>query len=123
MRHQGLWPSFPDSASLAAATHKLLGKTNDCLANHWSHCLYFGNSNHQVHSREIIVIQELSYIGVASPRAQDWRKYGTGLLGAKLSPDGPDGAIRLAVDDVNYRIAVHPRQGRRIPVRRLGNGQ
>ncbi|PCK29111.1 glyoxalase [Rhodococcus qingshengii] len=108
MRHQGLWPSFPDSASLAAATHKLLGKTNDCLANHWSHCLYFGNSNHQVHSREIIVIQELSYIGVASPRAQDWRKYGTGLLGAKLSPDGPDGAIRLAVDDVNYRIAVHP---------------
>ncbi|MER2220323.1 MAG: glyoxalase, partial [Rhodococcus sp. (in: high G+C Gram-positive bacteria)] len=54
------------------------------------------------------MIQELSYIGVASPRAEDWRKYGTGLLGAKLSPDGPDGAIRLAVDDVNYRIAVHP---------------
>lgn len=56
------------------------------------------------------MIQELSYIGIASPRSEEWRDYGTRQLGAKLAPDGPDGAVRLAVDDVNYRIAVHPGQ-------------
>ncbi|NMM92463.1 glyoxalase [Rhodococcus sp. SRB_17] len=55
-----------------------------------------------------MMIQELSYIGIGSPRAEEWRSYGTKLLGAMLAPDGPDGAVRLAVDDVNYRIAVHP---------------
>ncbi|WP_305092998.1 VOC family protein [Prescottella sp. R16] len=54
------------------------------------------------------MIQELSYIGIGSPHAEDWRRYGTELLGAMLAPDGPDGAVRLAVDDVDYRIAVHP---------------
>lgn len=54
------------------------------------------------------MIQELSYIGIGSPRSEEWRTYGTGLLGAMLAPDGPDGAVRLAVDDINYRIAVHP---------------
>lgn len=54
------------------------------------------------------MIQELSYIGLGSPRFEEWRRYGTGLLGAMLAPDGPDGAVRLAVDDINYRIAVHP---------------
>ncbi|MGF7120335.1 MULTISPECIES: VOC family protein [unclassified Rhodococcus (in: high G+C Gram-positive bacteria)] len=54
------------------------------------------------------MIQELSYIGIASPRSEDWRAYGTRQLGAMLTDDGPDGAVRLAVDDVSYRIAVHP---------------
>lgn len=54
------------------------------------------------------MIQELSYVGFASPRADDWRSYGPNLLGAMLKDDGPDGAVRLAVDDVNYRIAFHP---------------
>lgn len=54
------------------------------------------------------MIQELSYIGIASPRSSEWRTFGTRQLGAKAAPDGPDGAVRLAVDDVNYRIAIHP---------------
>jgi extradiol dioxygenase len=54
------------------------------------------------------MIQELSYIGIASPRFEDWRAYGTAQLGAKMADDGPDGAVRLAVDDVDYRIAIHP---------------
>jgi 2,3-dihydroxybiphenyl 1,2-dioxygenase len=54
------------------------------------------------------MIQELSYIGIGSPRAEEWRTYGTKLLGAMLAPDGSDGAVRLAVDDINYRIAIHP---------------
>lgn len=54
------------------------------------------------------MIQELSYIGIASPNAEQWRDYGPRQLGAMLSADGPDGAVRLAVDDIDYRIAVHP---------------
>ncbi|MEU6580540.1 VOC family protein [Nocardia sp. NPDC046763] len=54
------------------------------------------------------MIQELSYVGIASPRAEEWRSYGTDFLGAMLTEDGPDGAVRLAVDDINYRIAIHP---------------
>lgn len=54
------------------------------------------------------MIQELSYVGFASPRAGEWRDFGPNLLGAMVKADGPDGAVRLAVDDVNYRIALHP---------------
>lgn len=54
------------------------------------------------------MIQELSYVGFASPRFDDWRRYGPNLLGTMLKSDGPDGAVRLAIDDVNYRVAVHP---------------
>lgn len=54
------------------------------------------------------MIQELSYVGIGSPRAEQWRSYGTAVLGCRLAADGPDGAVRLAVDDVNHRIAVHP---------------
>ncbi|MFF0636097.1 VOC family protein [Nocardia sp. NPDC004151] len=54
------------------------------------------------------MIQELSYVGFASPRFDEWREYGPNLLGAKLAGEGPDGAVRLAIDDVNYRIALHP---------------
>lgn len=54
------------------------------------------------------MIQELSYIGIASPRFEEWRQYGPRQLGAMVAADGPDGAVRLAVDDVGYRIAVHP---------------
>lgn len=54
------------------------------------------------------MIQELSYVGFASPRYNDWRDYGTAKLGCQLIDDGSDGAVRLRVDDVNYRIAIHP---------------
>jgi 2,3-dihydroxybiphenyl 1,2-dioxygenase len=54
------------------------------------------------------VIQELSYLGIASPHYEQWRSYGTNLLGGQLAPDGPDGAVRLKVDDKGYRIVVHP---------------
>lgn len=54
------------------------------------------------------MIQELSYVGIGSPNFAEWHTYGTRVLGAMRAPDGPDGAVRLAVDDINYRIAVHP---------------
>lgn len=54
------------------------------------------------------MIQELTYAGFGSPNAQAWKRYGTGMVGAMLKADGPDGAVRLAFDDVNYRLAIHP---------------
>jgi extradiol dioxygenase len=54
------------------------------------------------------VISELSYIGLASPAYRDWRDYGAKVLGLEVAPDGPDGATRLRVDDMGYRIAIHP---------------
>ncbi|GEE00483.1 iron-dependent extradiol dioxygenase [Gordonia spumicola] len=54
------------------------------------------------------MIQELSYVGFASPAVDEWRTYGPGLLGAMLAPDGPDGSVRLAVDDIDHRISIHP---------------
>ncbi|WP_191413762.1 VOC family protein [Salinibacterium sp. ZJ450] len=54
------------------------------------------------------MIQELAYVGFASPKYEEWRTYGTGLLGCQMVDDGPDGAVRLRVDNVNYRIAIHP---------------
>jgi 3,4-dihydroxy-9,10-secoandrosta-1,3,5(10)-triene-9,17-dione 4,5-dioxygenase len=54
------------------------------------------------------VITQLAYLGIASPNSDQWRDYGTRLLGCQDAPDGPDGAVRLRVDDMGYRIAVHP---------------
>ncbi|MBI2243707.1 MAG: VOC family protein [Nocardioides sp.] len=54
------------------------------------------------------MITQLAYLGIASPNYQQWRDYGTRLLGTQLAADGPDGAVRLRVDDKGYRIAVHP---------------
>ena len=54
------------------------------------------------------MITSLAYIGFTSPHAEDWRSFGPDVLGAELAPDGPDGAVRLRVDDVAHRIAIHP---------------
>lgn len=54
------------------------------------------------------MISQLAYLGIASPKAEEWRDYATRLLGAVIASDGPDGAVRVKVDDKGYRIAVHP---------------
>src|SRR5918993_174327 len=54
------------------------------------------------------MIKSLAYVGVNSPRAEDWRRFGTGFLGGELAPDGPDGAVRVRVDDAAWRIEVRP---------------
>lgn len=54
------------------------------------------------------MIQELSYVGFASPRFEEWRDYGTRLLGCEMIEDGADGAVRLRVDDINWRISIAP---------------
>lgn len=54
------------------------------------------------------MIRQLSYVGFESPAAEEWRTFGPDVLGTELAPDGPDDAVRLRVDDVAWRIAVHP---------------
>jgi extradiol dioxygenase len=54
------------------------------------------------------MIKALGYLGVSSPRSDDWRVFGTEFLGGELAEDGPDGAVRLRVDDATWRIQIHP---------------
>ena len=54
------------------------------------------------------MIKNLAYIGFTSPTADEWRSFGPEVLGAELAPDGPDGAVRLRVDDAVHRITIHP---------------
>ena len=54
------------------------------------------------------MITALDYIGFVSPHADQWRTFGPEILGAELAPDGPDGAVRLRVDDAAHRITIHP---------------
>lgn len=56
------------------------------------------------------MIRNLAHIGFTSPSADQWRTFGPEVLGAQLAPDGPDGAVRLRLDEAAYRIAVHPGQ-------------
>lgn len=54
------------------------------------------------------MIQSLAYVGFTSPRAGDWRTFGPDVLGLQLTDDGPDGTVRLRIDDAAWRIAIHP---------------
>lgn len=54
------------------------------------------------------MIKALGYVGVSSPRYDDWRRFGTEFLGCEPAADGPDGAVRLRVDDAPWRIQIHP---------------
>lgn len=54
------------------------------------------------------MIKELAYIGVASPRHDEWLAYGTDVLGCAPGPRGEDGSVRLRVDDALHRITIEP---------------
>lgn len=55
-----------------------------------------------------MLITALGYLGVSSPRSEDWRVFGSEFLGAELAEDGPDGAVRLRIDDADWRLQIHP---------------
>jgi extradiol dioxygenase len=54
------------------------------------------------------LIRSLDYIGFRSPNAEKWLEFGPEILGLELAGRGPDGAVRLRVDDAAWRISVHP---------------
>lgn len=54
------------------------------------------------------MIHSLSYLGFGSPNYAAWADFGTRVLGCELAAPGSDDAVRLRIDDVNYRLAIHP---------------
>ncbi len=54
------------------------------------------------------MITQLGQIEFVSPHVEPWRSFATEVLGAQLAADGPDGSVRLRVDDVAHRIEIHP---------------
>ncbi|MCL3819406.1 VOC family protein [Aeromicrobium wangtongii] len=53
-----------------------------------------------------VPIQNLGYIGVYSKDPQDWRFYGTEIMGAMVMEEGE--TVFVKIDDRSHRIAVHP---------------
>lgn len=54
------------------------------------------------------MINSLAYLGITSPNVEQWSVFGPEVLGLELADLGPDGAVRLRMDDAAYRLAVHP---------------
>jgi len=54
------------------------------------------------------MIHSLSYVGFGSPNYEEWVDFGTRLLGCEYVGRGADNSVRLRIDDVNYRLSIHP---------------
>jgi extradiol dioxygenase len=50
----------------------------------------------------------LGYVGTESPRYKEWEELGPEVFAMPLAEAGTDGAVRLRLDDFDYRIAIHP---------------
>lgn len=53
------------------------------------------------------MVLNLAYAAFASPNVADWRTFGADILGAEVT-DGPDGSIRLRIDDKAWRVQIEP---------------
>lgn len=54
------------------------------------------------------LIAKLGYVGVTTPRHDEVRAWAPEVLGCMLGPDGDDGAVRVKIDDADYRLSFHP---------------
>ncbi|BDT59534.1 hypothetical protein MasN3_30280 [Massilia varians] len=54
------------------------------------------------------MIKSLAYLGVRSPDYREWERFGPEVLGLQAAGHGPDGAVRLRLDEVAHRIVIHP---------------
>lgn len=55
------------------------------------------------------MIRSLGYAGFTSPRHEEWLHWGPTYLGLEVAVRrGSDGAVRLRMDDNEYRLAIHP---------------
>jgi extradiol dioxygenase len=52
-------------------------------------------------------ISSLGYVGVGSPRAKEWERFGPEILGTPLWAEPSDEGVYLRLDERAYRIAVH----------------
>lgn len=54
------------------------------------------------------MITSLAYLGVGSPNKDEWPRMATDMWGAMVADPGPDGAVRIKIDDTPWRIQIHP---------------
>ena len=54
------------------------------------------------------MIRSLAYLGVVTPGHDEWNSFGPEVLGLQAAEPGPDGAVRLKMDDAVWRLALHP---------------
>lgn len=54
------------------------------------------------------MIRSMAYLGLATPAVNDWRAFGSEVLGLQLIGDGPNGAARFRMDDADCRLWIHP---------------
>lgn len=54
------------------------------------------------------MITSLAYLGVGSPNKDEWPPMATDMWGAMVADPGPDGAVRIKIDDAPWRIQIHP---------------
>ncbi|GAB2857143.1 VOC family protein [Actinocorallia aurea] len=59
-------------------------------------------------------IAKLGYVGVESPDHAEWRTWAPETFACMLGPDGDDGAVRVKIDDADYRLSVHPGEEHRL---------
>jgi extradiol dioxygenase len=59
-------------------------------------------------------VRSLGYVGVESPQYKVWEDIGPEVFALPLGVPASDGAVRLRVDDYDYRIAVHPGERNRV---------
>lgn len=55
-----------------------------------------------------MAVTSLGYVIIESTDIGEWRSFGTEALGLMADADGPDGSLRLRIDDRPFRIAVVP---------------
>jgi extradiol dioxygenase len=54
------------------------------------------------------MITSLAYLGINSPKKDEWPEMATTFWGAMVTDPGPDGSVRVKFDDAPWRIQVHP---------------
>ena len=64
--------------------------------------------------QQMFTVRSLGYVGVESPHYKIWEDIGPNVFAMQLGVGGADGAVRLKIDDYDYRISVHPGQSDRL---------
>jgi 2,3-dihydroxybiphenyl 1,2-dioxygenase len=54
------------------------------------------------------LLTSLAYLGFRSPNFAQWAHLGPDVLGCMRVQDGDDGAVRLRIDDAEWRLQIHP---------------
>ncbi|MBS0366930.1 MAG: VOC family protein [Proteobacteria bacterium] len=60
-----------------------------------------------------MTVRSLGYVVVETTDIAAWRRFATDLIGLMEGPTGPDGSLRLRVDERPFRIAVVPGKSNR----------